>query len=197
MRITTSLPTIAAVAVALALTVAGCSSSTPTAANPTTSATQQVFNDADVTFVQQMFPHHAQAVDMAALVDGRTATPAVLQLAAKIKGEQKPEMDTMTSMLTSWGKPAPSAAMNGMAGMDHSAMPGMMSAADMSTLSGLSGTAFDQKWLSMMTAHHQGASTMATTELSTGSNPDAKKLATNITSAQQAEIAQMRTLIHA
>jgi len=75
MRITTSLPTIAAVAVALALTVAGCSSSTPTAANPTTSATQQVFNDADVTFVQQMFPHHAQAVDMAALVDGRTATP--------------------------------------------------------------------------------------------------------------------------
>jgi len=91
MRITTSLPTIAAVAVALALTVAGCSSSTPTAANPTTSATQQVFNDADVTFVQQMFPHHAQAVDMAALVDGRTANPAVLQLAAKIKGADSSE----------------------------------------------------------------------------------------------------------
>ena len=82
MRITTSLPRIAAVAVALALTVAGCSNGTPTAANSTTSATQQMFSEADVTFEQKKLPHHAQSVDMAALVDGRTATPAVLQLAA-------------------------------------------------------------------------------------------------------------------
>jgi uncharacterized protein (DUF305 family) len=207
MRITNSLPVIAAATVAVALTVAGCSSGGTggTASSITSSITSSagvaqsgaVFNDADVTFLQQMYPHHAQAVDMATLMDGRTTTPAVMQLGATIKGAQQPEMDKMTSLLTSWGKPAPTTTTaGGMAGMSNSGLPGMMSAADMSTLTGLSGTMFDQKWLTMMTAHHQGAITMATTELSNGTNPDAKQLATNIISAQNAEIQHMSTLIH-
>jgi uncharacterized protein (DUF305 family) len=209
MRITTSLPVIAAATVAVALTVAGCSSG-GTASSGTSSTTSSitssaaaaqsgaVFNDTDVTFLQQMYPHHAQAVDMATLIDGRTTTPAVMQLGATIKGEQQPEMDKMTSLLTSWGKPAPTTTTTtgGMAGMSNSGLPGMMSADDMSTLTGLSGTMFDQKWLTMMTAHHQGAITMATTELSNGTNPDAKQLATSIISAQKAEIQHMSTLIH-
>jgi uncharacterized protein (DUF305 family) len=207
MRITNSLPVIAAATVAVALTVAGCSSggTGSTASSTTSSITSSagaaqsgaVFNDTDVTFLQQMYPHHAQAVDMATLMDGRTTTPAVMQLGATIKGEQQPEMDKMTSLLTSWGKPAPTTTTTGgMAGMSNSGLPGMMSAADMSTLTGMSGTMFDQKWLTMMTAHHQGAITMATTELSNGTNPDAKQLATNIISAQKAEIQHMSTLIH-
>jgi uncharacterized protein (DUF305 family) len=206
MRITNSLPVIAAATVAVALTVAGCSSggtgSTASSITSSAAAAQAaaVFNDTDVTFLQQMYPHHAQAVDMATLMDGRTTTPAVMQLGATIKGAQQPEMDKMTSLLTSWGKPAPTTTTTttagGMAGMSNSGLPGMMSAADMSTLTGLSGTMFDQKWLTMMTAHHQGAITMATTELSNGNNPDAKQLATNIISAQNAEIQHMSTLIH-
>ncbi|MGZ4553349.1 MAG: DUF305 domain-containing protein, partial [Mycobacteriaceae bacterium] len=74
MRITTSLPAIAAATVAVALTVAGCSSGS-TASSGTSSTTSSaaaaqsaaVFNDTDVTFLQQMYPHHAQAVDMATL----------------------------------------------------------------------------------------------------------------------------------
>lgn len=196
----------AATAVVLGLTLAGCSSaSTPAASGAAAGATSGaaqpgvVFTDADVTFLQQMYPHHAQAVEMAKLVDGRTTTPAVVQLATMIQGEQSPEMTTIATLLTSFGKPAPSSSdMTGMSGMGATAMqgmPGMMSTADMSTLGGLKGTSFDQKWLTMMTAHHQGAITMAMTELASGTNPEAKKLATAIISAQKAEIATMATLI--
>jgi uncharacterized protein (DUF305 family) len=209
MRITNSLPAIAAATVAVALTVAGCASSggTGTASSATSSAAAStsasaaaqsgvMSNAADVTFLQQMYPHHAQAIAMAAMVNGRTTTPAVVQLATTIKGEQQPEMDHMTVLLRSLGQPA-AATMPDMPGMDQNGGgPGMSSAAEFPDLDGLSGTAFDQKWLTMMTDHHQAAITMATTELSKGTNPDAKQLATNIISAQKAEIQHMSTLIH-
>ena len=71
----------AATAVVLGLTLAGCpSASTPAASGASAGATSGaaqpgvVFNVAEVTFLQQMFPHHAQAVEMAKLVDGRITT---------------------------------------------------------------------------------------------------------------------------
>ena len=50
-------------------------------------------------------------------------------------------------------------------------------------------------WVTMMITHHQGAVSMATTELSDGSNPDAKTLARSIISSQNAQIQQMKTLL--
>ncbi len=55
--------------------------------------------------------------------------------------------------------------MPGMAGM-----PGMMSAEQMTNLTGLSGKAFDQVWLQMMIDHHSGAIDMSATELRDGTN---------------------------
>ena len=65
------------------------------------------FNDADVTFAQQMIPHHQQAIEMARLADGRAADPEVKNLAAAIEKAQDPEIDTMKGWLKSWGKPLP------------------------------------------------------------------------------------------
>lgn len=62
---------------------------------------------------------------------------------------------------------------------------GMMSDADMTSLGSASGAAFDRMWVSMMIRHHQGAVSMATTEQSTGQNPDAKRLAQSIGTARQ------------
>jgi uncharacterized protein (DUF305 family) len=101
----------------------------------------------------------------------------------------------MTGLLTSFGKPAPSAEMSGhdMPGM--AGMPGMMSAEQMNNLTGLSGKAFDQVWIQMMIDHHTGAIDMSNTELRDGTNPDAKKLAEAIIAHQQAEITQMRGML--
>lgn len=150
------------------------------------------FNDADITFAQEMYPHHAQAVEMAELVDGRTENQAVIDLAAQIGGAQAPEMDQMAALLESFGEPAPSGEMGG---MDHSGMPGMMSSEDMDALAQATGAAFDRMWLTMMIEHHNGAIEMANTELADGSNTDARQLATDIIEAQQAEIETMNGLL--
>jgi len=159
-------------------------------------------NAADVTFLQQMIPHHNQAVEMADLVDGRTTTSAVVDLADQIKKAQGPEIDQMTGWLTGWGEPTTSAATpstgtdHSMPGMDHgSAMPGMMTDEDMAQLKQASGAAFDQQWLTMMVTHHQGAIDMAKAQLTDGANAEVKALAQQIIDAQEAEISQMQTLL--
>lgn len=203
MKLRTALP---AAAMALGLAVAGCSSDTTTSSSPSAGSVAPssssapsaragvTFNDADVTFLNDMYPHHAQAVEMATMVDGRSANQAVIDLATRIKGAQQPEMDTMTSLLSSFGKPTPSTG-NGTGGMDMGSTTGMMSADDMSRLGTLTGTEFDRTWLTMMTAHHAGAVEMAGVELSAGSNGDATALASSITAAQNVEIETMKGLL--
>lgn len=167
--------------------------SATTAASAAASAS---FNDADVTFAQSMIPHHQQAVQMAAMADGRAASTEVKDLASKIKAAQQPEIDTMTQWLTTWGKPAPGMSMGaGMEGMNQSAMPGAMSDADMTAMGKAKGAAFDKQFLTMMISHHQGAIDMAKTEVAQGADTDAKALAQKIITDQQAEITTMQDLI--
>ncbi|GIF42342.1 DUF305 domain-containing protein [Actinoplanes xinjiangensis] len=149
------------------------------------------FNDADVMFAQMMIPHHQEAVEMAAMADGRAASAQVKDLAAKIKAAQQPEIDTMTGWLTAWGR-APMPDMSG--GMDHG-MPGDMSDADMAALYDAKGAAFDKQFLTLMVEHHEGAVEMGQEQVAKGSNPEAKALAAKIITDQQAEIATMKQLL--
>ncbi|MBF6097567.1 DUF305 domain-containing protein [Nocardia cyriacigeorgica] len=190
---------IAAVAAA-ALTVAGCSDDSTTATETTTSAaattsasTRTDFNEADVTFLQMMYPHHAQAVDMAKMVPSRTQNPQLLALAAAVEAAQAPEMQQITTLLESFGKPAPSADEHG--GHGGHAMPGMMTPEQMTALENATGPEFDRQWMQMMIEHHIGAIDMANTVLAEGVNPDTKALATSIVAAQQAEIDQMKQML--
>ncbi|NNH69961.1 DUF305 domain-containing protein [Nocardia uniformis] len=187
---------------AIALIAAGCSgddsgSSTPSTNHDTTStsasaATRTDFNSADVTFLEMMYPHHAQAVEMAKLVPTRSQNQQVVALAQAIEQAQAPEMQQITTLLVSFGEPAPS--QDGHGG-GHGSMPGMMMPEQMTALELASGPAFDKKWLDMMIEHHQGAVTMSNTELAEGVNPDARTLAQAIVAAQQTEIDQMRTML--
>ncbi|MEN4447954.1 DUF305 domain-containing protein [Mycobacterium sp. SM3041] len=154
----------------------------------TSAAPSANFNDADVMFLQMMYPHHAQAVEMAKLVPTRSQNQQVKDLAAAIEKAQAPEMQQMTTLLAGFGKPAPSATMS------HS-MPGLMTPQQMTELTGLSGAAFDKMWLQMMVEHHQGAITMANDELKNGTNADAKKMAESIVTTQQAEITTMNGML--
>ncbi|MEH6822202.1 MAG: DUF305 domain-containing protein, partial [Dietzia psychralcaliphila] len=204
-----------AAAAASVLIVAGCSndsadspmdgqsmnssSSAPMSSTRATASAQ--FNDADVMFAQMMYPHHAQAVEMADMANGRTDNPEVLSLASAIAAAQQPEMDQMTTWLTEWGQPMPDmdrgdmGDMGDMGGMDHSSGSGMMTAQDMDALMAASGPEFDRQWLTMMIAHHTGAIEMANTEIADGSNPDALEMARTIVATQQQEIDTMQRLL--
>jgi uncharacterized protein (DUF305 family) len=92
------------------------------------------FADADVTFAQQMIPHHQQAAAMAAMADTRAADPEVKRLAGQIKAAQDPEIATMTGWLTTWDKLMPMSSTDHGMDMGGTAMPGMMSGADMTKL---------------------------------------------------------------
>ncbi|MCW2839930.1 MAG: hypothetical protein JWR55_1413 [Aeromicrobium sp.] len=158
------------------------------------------FNSADVSFAQDMIPHHRQATEMAKLAPSRSTNPQVLDLASKITAAQQPEIDTMSGWLESWDKKVPAdSGSGGMEGMDHgsesSSMPGMMSDDEMSKLGASTGTAFDQMFLTMMMAHHKGAIEMAATEESAGKYPQAVTLAKKIQKDQAAEILTMESLL--
>ncbi len=159
------------------------------------SSPDEEFNEADVTFAQDMIPHHRQATEMAALAESRTTNRQVLDLASQIDAAQEPEIETMTDWLESWDQEVPDS-MAGHEGMDHSgSMPGMMSEQDMSALEDAQGSAFDEAFLTMMIEHHEGAIEMAATEQEDGSNSDAVALARTIEEDQTAEVDRMRTLL--
>ncbi|MQY24822.1 DUF305 domain-containing protein [Nocardia aurantia] len=182
----------------LVLFTAGCGDSTSAHSPGTTMSTamRTDFDDADVSFLQMMYPHHAQAVAMAELVPSRSRDQQVVALAAAIRDAQAPEMERMSELLRSFGKPAPATGDHSMPDMPGMATtPGMMPDADMDRLRTLSGAEFDRAWLQMMIDHHSGAITMANDELAHGDNGDAKALAQSIIAAQQSEIDRMRTML--
>lgn len=203
-----------AAAVAAAVTLAACNNSTPapsSAATSPSSATSTsaapsaaAHNHADVMFAQMMIPHHQQAIEMSDMILGKQGIdPKVTDLATRIKAAQGPEIDQMKGWLSQWGTPsmAPSSSMPGMGmpGMDMPGMgmhgEGMMSEQDMAALQNAQGVAASKLFLTQMIAHHQGAITMAETEIQTGQFPDAIALANNIKTSQQKEIETMRSIL--
>lgn len=181
-------------AIALALLAAACGNSGGSATPPSSAA----FNNADIAFAQGMIPHHTQAVEMADLATTRASSAKVKDLASRIKAAQGPEIASMTAWLKSWNKPV-TASGGGMAGMDKGGSTGsgmgMMSAADMKTLTASTGAPFDKMFLTMMIEHHKGAIGMAKTEQTTGKFADAKTMAGSIITGQQAEIDEMTKLL--
>src|SRR5258708_10975482 len=88
---------------------------------PSTRATLPPRSPADVQFMQGMIMHHAQAVEMTALIESHTANNDLRLLGARISHSQSEEIKFMTSWLTARGEPT-SMTMPQMPGMD---MPGM------------------------------------------------------------------------
>jgi len=173
-------------------------------AAPAEGAGQQAgHNPDDVAFVQQMIPHHTDAVNMAELVSSRSKNPRVIDLANRIGKGQEPEIQQMQGWLSAWNASMPgmsTPAMPGMSdgsmpGMSGGSMPGMMSADEMKQLEQAKGAEFDKMWLDMMIKHHQGAVDMAKTELGKGASTEAKALAQKIIDAQQGEITEMQGML--
>ncbi|MEV6235756.1 DUF305 domain-containing protein [Lentzea sp. NPDC051838] len=189
--------------VAVAALVAGCGSNdmsgmqhSSSTAPPAAAGQQDGHNEQDVKFAQDMIGHHQQALDMAAMVPGKSTNPKVTDLGKRIAAAQDPEIKKMTEWLTKWGAAPASTSMPGMDhGSGHGSMPGMMTAEEMTKLNGATGAEFDRMWLDMMVKHHQGAVEMAKTQQQKGSSADAKKLAQDIITAQQAEITEMQTML--
>jgi uncharacterized protein (DUF305 family) len=145
------------------------------------------FSTIDVTFVQMMIVHHAQAVEMADLAPQRAGNATLRALAERISAAQKPEMAYLRSWLSQRQQ-------NENAGHDHSTMPGMQSAADMAALAAARGPDFDKRFVAMMVDHHRGAIQMAGDVVKGGSDELLRELAGEMSIEQGSEINRLQEL---
>ncbi len=158
-------------------------------------------SSADVQFMQGMIMHHAQAVEMTALMESHTQNKELRLLGARISRSQSDEIEFMKRWLETRGEPT-SLTMPEMPGMDMSKqpmlMPGMLTPKQMDALSKAKGVEFDQLFLTGMIQHHNGALIMVKDLFdSAGSGQDAElfNFTTDVDSGQRAEIRIMQTML--
>jgi uncharacterized protein (DUF305 family) len=159
---------------------------------------------ADVQFMQHMIVHHAQAVEMTALIESHTENKDIRSLGARISKSQDDEIKFMKRWLTARGQPvsAPLHQMHQTHGTDTShhemLMPGMLTAKQMDALKNAKGEEFDRLFLNGMIQHHNGALIMVKDLFNTaGAGQDAElyNFASDVDSGQRAEIKIMQTML--
>jgi uncharacterized protein (DUF305 family) len=148
--------------------------------------------------MQGMIMHHAQAVEMTALIDSHTDNKELRSLGARISRSQSDEINFMKRWLAARGEPA----MPEMSGSHMSShdmhMPGMLTAKQMEALKKAKGKEFDLLFLEGMIQHHNGALVMVKDLFDTaGAGQDAEifNFATDVDNGQRAEIKAMQTML--
>lgn len=162
----------------------------------------------DLMFAQMMIPHHQQAIDMSKFALKNSSNKEIKALGREISGAQGKEIAQMKYWLSATkSSSAMGHDMGGMEGHDmggmgdmggmeghNMEMDGMISDAQMRTLSTLKGPKFDKAFLKAMIEHHQGAIEM-TSLLKGSKNSEAKKLASDVVRVQKSEITKMKKLL--
>lgn len=169
---------------------------------PDTKASLPPHSKKDVEFMQGMIMHHAQAVEMTALIEERTTNKDIRLLGAKISQSQADEMNFMKRWLSVRGESSEMPKGHNMHGgntaTDHDTMPGMLSPQQMKALREAKGADFDRLFLEGMIQHHEGALVMVKDLFDTaGAGQDAEifNFSSDVDSGQRAEIEIMRTLL--
>jgi uncharacterized protein (DUF305 family) len=159
---------------------------------------------ADVEFMQGMIMHHAQAIEMTALITSHTENKDLQSLGARISRSQLDEIKFMKRWLAARGQPTSMAmAMLSMPAMDlqghtMALMPGMLTPEQMEALRKAKGAGFDRLFLTGMIQHHHGALTMVKELFDTaGAGQDAElfDFATDADNSQRAEIKIMQSML--
>ena len=187
-------------AVALAFILTACRSPAVRQQEPapdppeiTQEAPARNYAPADVLFMQQMIPHHRQALEMTALVTDRTDNRDIHLIAQRIEVSQNDEIAMMQQWLKSHGED-----------VEHHhgghLMPGMLTPEEMSRLENARGGEFDRLFLEFMISHHEGALTMVGELFAApgaAENSVIFRFASDVDADQRAEIRRMQSLLAA
>ena len=151
----------------------------------------------DVQFMQDMIPHHHQAIEMAELVAERTNRSEILDVAGRINASQGDEIEFMQNWLRDRGQRVPDPTEHAAMHTDHK-MAGMATPEQMAELAAAEGTDFDRLFLALMITHHEGAVTMVEELLEqpgSAYDPVLFEFTTDVTNDQTAEIERMNALL--
>jgi uncharacterized protein (DUF305 family) len=154
------------------------------------------FTEADVRFMQGMIGHHAQALEMTALLKTRTTRDDMKLLALRIEVSQRDEIKQMQQWLRDRGQSAPDE--HAHHAHDAKLMPGMLTPDEMARLTAATGPEFDRLFLELMIRHHQGALVMVRELLAqpgAAQNSEIFAFASDVESDQSMEINRMRAML--
>jgi uncharacterized protein (DUF305 family) len=168
---------------------------------------------------RDMIDHHAQAVDMATIVQRRTQDDEIRFLTTDIALGQTNQMGQMQGWLNLWGLSlgrsgrqmdwmsssghAMKMSSGSSSGMDpammklqpNGLMPGMATQAQVNQLRSLGPAQADVLFLQLMIDHHRGGVAMAQAALEESDEPVVVRLCSTIVKTQQNEITQMTQLL--
>jgi uncharacterized protein (DUF305 family) len=150
---------------------------------------------ADVRFMQGMIGHHAQALEMTALLKSRSRSEDMRKLALRIEVSQADEIKMMQDWLKRRGQPLPDPHAHHASGA--TLMPGMLTAEEMARLAAATGPEFDRLFLEFMIKHHDGALIMVTDLFATagaGQEAEIFAFASHVDADQRMEIDRMRAM---
>ena len=151
---------------------------------------------ADVTFMQGMIHHHAQALDMTALLFTNSTSDNMKMLATRIDISQKDEIGFMRHWLEVRGAEVPGEHAHHMPGAPL--MPGMLTPAEMEKLGAARGPEFDRLFLEGMIRHHNGALIMVEDLFATAGAAQEAEIfgfATDVDADQRMEILRMGAML--
>jgi uncharacterized protein (DUF305 family) len=164
-----------------------------TALRTAPAAAQTPVDSANVAFMQNMIAHHAQALEMTAMTAARSRRDDIKLLARRITESQASETTLMQGWLRRRDKPAADPSHG-----HHADMPGMLTLAELETLSRAADAEFDRLFLELMIRHHEGALTMVARLNAipgAGEEPELWQLVSHIDADQRAEIARMQRML--
>ena len=148
---------------------------------------------ADAGFLVDMVTHHEQAVELSKIALSRPMPDGVRSFALEVLSDQRYEIGLMEATLRRWGEPVADDDGVVMAWMDHALpddeMPGLASPEEVAGLADAT-TPDDvaSRWLTLMTAHHEGGVHMADAGAARVRDPDVRALARRIARNQRIEI---------
>lgn len=174
------------------------------------------YTEADISFMQGMIQHHAQAIKISRWAPTHEASPALRRLTARIINAQQDEITLMRTWLADRSRSAPSVSPTGDITMPpdlvdehaghempgghggHNGMPGMLSDAELAELDAARGEDFNVLFLQRMIMHHRGAVTMVRDLIASRAGAQDEtifKFAADVEVDQSTEIRRMLTML--
>lgn len=164
--------------IVLSLAILSAGLATPASAGAGQRSQNQIF---EMEFLASMIDHHAIAVQMAQLCRSRATHAELLQMCSDIAKNQSMEIQQMQTWLGDWYD---------MQGAPHQVEH---DEADMTTLAGLSGAAFEKAFMEQMAPHHMVALQQAAECLVRASHGELVGMCQDMADSQAAEIKTLRT----
>jgi uncharacterized protein (DUF305 family) len=187
MPIRPSLAAAMAAALALLTPCAGCTRATPPPTGIAKPETTPRPNTTDIAWAQLMVAMNDRALRLLARVPTRAANPALVRLTSEIAAEHQAEQPRLRRLLTRNG-PEPTNPHK-----DHD-MPGMITRADLATTETLRGPALDHLVTTRLHAHLAQSALITNGERTSGADPAALTLATEISRTRSSQLTALSHL---